>query len=207
MRPGVVRDVPLRTRTEPPEIVNQTFYFLNKSKTKWVCVGLAPHLRLTPIVKICGKGQGICFGEAEWKQFVDSQGILLNYFYATDTPWPAMHIGPKTIYFQTINQKRIVKIQDMDENELYLGYESVIECVELLQLIEHRLDMLKSQQFNNYYNNMINTLATMPGDFKVNIKTMLQSNKDCANACAMKELVHFNSEKIAVDLEVARVTM
>lgn len=207
IRSGFVGDVPIQMGT--PALLSETVYFLNKSKCKWVCIGLAPHLRFSPVVKLCGtKTSGIWFTEEEWKQLVDNQGVLLNYFNAVDTPWPPMSIGIKTIHFHTMTQnKRLIKIQDMGEKEIFLGWESVLECMELISLIEYRLDMLRNQQFYNYYNDVLKRIVATPGDFKMNLKMLLQSTKKCVNSCALKELLHFNPEKISVDCEIMQCTM
>lgn len=204
---GVVPS-PTVKKLQPPMLIKQTLYFLNKSKSKFVSIGLAQQLRFTPVVQLWGmKNQGVWFSETEWKQLVENQGVLLNYFYATDTPWSPMKLGFKTIYFQTVEQKRVIKIEDMCETEIYLGWESLLEFVELIPLIDNQLKMISNHQFRNYYNDMLNKIVIMTGDCMVNIKKELQSAKECANTYAMMELLHFHPEKIAVDLEMVKCMM
>ncbi|KAF5274917.1 hypothetical protein FQA39_LY18695 [Lamprigera yunnana] len=42
-----------------------------------------------------------------------------------DTMWKPRQIGLKTLTFEMIEEKKILKIEDMSGNEVYLGWESV----------------------------------------------------------------------------------
>ncbi|KAF5273864.1 hypothetical protein FQA39_LY00979 [Lamprigera yunnana] len=47
--------------------------------------------------------------------------------------WKPRQIGSKTLTFEMIEEKKILKIEDMSENEVYLGWESVSEKYSLLK--------------------------------------------------------------------------
>lgn len=187
-------------------LLNQSIYFLNKSKTKYICIGLSPHINFYPIVKVCGvKNQCVLFDENEWDMLLENQGILLNYFHTTDTQWTPMKLGSKVISFQTVEYRKILKIVDAGESEVYLGWESLTELWDLIPLIKYRLNVLGSQGFNEFYSNVINGIVDMPGDFKTNITNILHPLKDTKseNVCCMMEILQFAPEKIGVDIEVA----
>ncbi|KAK9711736.1 hypothetical protein QE152_g25299 [Popillia japonica] len=53
------------------QLLGEKLYFLNKSHSKWICVGLLPDLDFEPTIKIVGvKKQCIAFNEAEWERFM-----------------------------------------------------------------------------------------------------------------------------------------
>lgn len=188
-------------------LISQCIYFLNKSKSKCVCVGLSAHLTFSPAVKLFGlRNQCMFFDETEWKLVTENLENLMNYFHAGDTPWPPMKIGSKTIMFQTVAKNKVIKFQDLGDSELYLGWESLAELRELLPIISYRVDTLASQEFKMFYDSIIEGVAEMPGNFKVNIMNILAPLKElhCENMCSMLEILHFLPEKICVDMEVAK---
>ncbi|KAF5301655.1 hypothetical protein FQA39_LY10702 [Lamprigera yunnana] len=56
------------------------------------------------------------------EQLRDKYKIGRNTF---DTMWKPRQIGSKTLTFEMIEEKKILKIEDMSGNEVYLGWESV----------------------------------------------------------------------------------
>ncbi|KAF5292739.1 hypothetical protein FQA39_LY13898 [Lamprigera yunnana] len=56
-----------------------------------------------------------------------------------DTMWKPRQIGSKTLTFEMIEEKKILKIEDMSGNEVYLGWESVSEVWSLESVLRYRL--------------------------------------------------------------------
>ncbi|KAF5280951.1 hypothetical protein FQA39_LY17910 [Lamprigera yunnana] len=56
-----------------------------------------------------------------------------------DTMWKPRQIGSKTLTFEMIKEKKILNIEDMSENEVYLGWESVSEVWSLESVLSYRL--------------------------------------------------------------------
>ncbi|KAF5290112.1 hypothetical protein FQA39_LY14893 [Lamprigera yunnana] len=102
-------------------LLNQTIYYLNKSKSKWISVGLYYPFEFASVVKIFGRSrQYVIFKEEEWIQFHEQRENINKYFQTFDTMWKPRQIGSKTLTFEMIEEKKILKIEDMSGNEVYL---------------------------------------------------------------------------------------
>ncbi|XP_031359270.1 uncharacterized protein LOC116182857 [Photinus pyralis] len=190
------------------QLFNQYSYSLNKSQSKFVSVGLSPDISLLPVVKLSGvKGQYIVFDEKEWKAFLEQQGVITNYFYSTYAIWHPIKILTKTIDFLTISDRRVIKISELGPYEIYLGWESILELWNKLDLIKFRLNCMSSEEFGNFYTNLITGVAGMPGEPKTNIMNVLDPLMaiNCNNAGIMLEVVTLLPGKVELDVEVAKV--
>ncbi|KAF5301954.1 hypothetical protein FQA39_LY10524 [Lamprigera yunnana] len=76
-------------------LLNQPIHYLNKSKSKWSSVGLYYPFEFTSVEK------------------------------TFDTMWKPTQIVSKTLTFEMIAEKKILRIEDMHGNKIYLSYESV----------------------------------------------------------------------------------
>ncbi|KAF5289349.1 hypothetical protein FQA39_LY15135 [Lamprigera yunnana] len=121
-------------------LLNQTIYYLNKSKSKWISVGLYYPFEFASVVKIFGRSKKyVIFKEEEWIQFHEQRENINKYFQTFDTMWKPRQIGSKTLTFEMIEEKKILKIEDMSGNEVYLGWESVSEVWSLESVLRYRL--------------------------------------------------------------------
>ncbi|KAF5302135.1 hypothetical protein FQA39_LY10470 [Lamprigera yunnana] len=78
-------------------LLNQTIYYLNKSKSKWISVGLYYPFEFASVVKIFGRSkQYVIFKEEEWIQFHEQRENINKYFQTFDTMWKPRQIGSKT---------------------------------------------------------------------------------------------------------------
>ncbi|KAF5289316.1 hypothetical protein FQA39_LY15154 [Lamprigera yunnana] len=91
-------------------LLNQTIYYLNKSKSKWISGG---------------SKQYVLFKEDEWIQFHEQRENINKYFHTCDMMWKPRQIGSKTLMFEMIEEKKILNIENMCGNKVYLGWESV----------------------------------------------------------------------------------
>lgn len=79
--------------------------------------------------------------------------------------------------FLVIDGKKIIKIEDYDCG-IFLGWESVNELWNLLTLILYRIDLLKSQGFNAFYDAVLVGVSKVPGDVINNITDLINAMKD-----------------------------
>ncbi|KAF5281637.1 hypothetical protein FQA39_LY17752 [Lamprigera yunnana] len=148
-------------------LLNQTIYYLNKSKSKWISVGLYYPFEFASVVKIFGRSkQYVIFKEEEWIQFHEQRENINKYF---DTMWKPRQIGSKTLTFEMIEEKKILKIEDMSGNEVYLCWESMSEVWSLESVLRYRLSYSSGSNFKYFYEDVIRAVAEMSGDVKINI--------------------------------------
>ncbi|KAF5276079.1 hypothetical protein FQA39_LY00875 [Lamprigera yunnana] len=115
-------------------LLNQIIYYLNKSKSKWISVGLYYPFEFASVVKIFGRSkQYVIFKEEDWIQFHEQRENINKYFQTCDMMWKPRQIGSKILTFEMIKKKKILKIENMCENKVCLGWESVSEKYSLLK--------------------------------------------------------------------------
>ncbi|KAF5296770.1 hypothetical protein FQA39_LY12288 [Lamprigera yunnana] len=76
-----------------------------------------------------------------------SDNIKNNYFTTFETMWKPRQIVSKTLMFEMIKEKKILRVEDMCENEVYLGWESVSEIWSLVSVLNYRLSYSCEIQF------------------------------------------------------------
>ncbi|KAF5270119.1 hypothetical protein FQA39_LY08531 [Lamprigera yunnana] len=88
-------------------LLNQRIYYLNKSRSKWISVGLYHPFEFASVVKIFGRSkQYVIFKEEEW---------------TCDMMWKPRQIGSETLTFEMIEEKKILRIEDVCGNEVHFG--------------------------------------------------------------------------------------
>ncbi|KAF5287819.1 hypothetical protein FQA39_LY15680 [Lamprigera yunnana] len=153
---------------------NQTIYYLNKSKSKWISVGFYYPFEFASVVKIFGRSkQYVIFKEEEWIQFHEQRENINKYFQTFDTMWKPRQIGSKTLTFEMMEEKKILKIEDMSGNEVYLGWESVSQVWSLESVLRYRLSYSSGSNFKYFYEDVIRAVAEMSGDVKINIYNII----------------------------------
>ncbi|KAF5271858.1 hypothetical protein FQA39_LY07998 [Lamprigera yunnana] len=90
-----------------------------------------------------------------------------------DTMWKPRQIGSKTLKFDMVEEKKILRIEDMCGNKVYLSWESVSEVWSLESVFSYRLSFSSSSNFKNFYEEVIKTVAGMSGNAKINIYNIL----------------------------------
>ncbi|KAF5283556.1 hypothetical protein FQA39_LY17302 [Lamprigera yunnana] len=119
-------------------LLNKRIYYLNKSKSKWISVGLYYPFEFASVVKIFGRSkQYVIFKEEEWIQFHEQRENINKYFQTCDMMWKPSQIGSKT--FEMIEERKILRTADVCGNEVYLGWESVSEIWSLQTVLSYRL--------------------------------------------------------------------
>ncbi|KAF5294531.1 hypothetical protein FQA39_LY13385 [Lamprigera yunnana] len=187
-------------------LLNQTIYYLNKSKSKWISVGLYYPFEFASVVKIFGRSkQYVIFKEEEWIQFHEQRENINKYFQTFDTMWKPRQIGSKTLTFEMIEEKKILKIEDMSGNEVYLGWESVSEVWSLESVLRYRLSYSSGSNFKYFYEDVIRAVAEMSGDVKINIYNIINRlSEKSDDVCYMLEVLLFMPEKALFDVQLER---
>ncbi|KAF5283633.1 hypothetical protein FQA39_LY17262 [Lamprigera yunnana] len=187
-------------------LFNQTIYYLNKSKSKWISVGLNYPFEFASVVKIFGRSkQYVKFKEEECIQFQEQRENINKYFQIVDTMWKPRQIGLKTLLFEMIERKKILKIEDMSGNEVYLGWESVSEVWSLESVLRYRLSGSSASNFKYFYEDVIMAVAEMSGDVKINIYNIINRlSEKSDDVCCMLEVLLFMPEKALFDVQLER---
>lgn len=175
-------------------LVNQHIYFLNKSNSKYICVGLSPHLNFAPIVKICDfKNQLVVLNKLEWLGIIENEGVICNYFHSNSiSGHPNWNIGTLSAICESIGQTKVLQFVDSAQRGIYLGCPSIDELFALKAIINQRLCALEKINFNEFYKIVINAAKDLPGDIKENIKKIIDSIDGTLDleVCLMREILH-----------------
>ncbi|KAF5285942.1 hypothetical protein FQA39_LY16493 [Lamprigera yunnana] len=187
-------------------LLNQTIYYLNKSKSKWISVGLYYPFEFVSVVKIFGRSkQYVIFKEEEWIQFHEQRENINKYFQTFDTMWKPRQISSKTLTFEMIEEKKILKIEDMSGNEVYLGWESVSEVWSLESVLRYRLSYSSGSNFKYLYEDVIRAVAEMSEDVKINIYHIINRlSEKSDDVCCMLEVLLFMLEKALFNVQLER---
>ncbi|KAF5284098.1 hypothetical protein FQA39_LY17109 [Lamprigera yunnana] len=122
-----------------------------------------------------------------------------------DTMWKPRQIGSKTLTFEMIEEKKILKIEDMSGNEVYLGWESVLEVWSLESVLRYRLSYSSGSNFKYFYEDVIRAVAEMSGDVKINIYNIINRlSEKSDDVCCMLEVLLFMPEKALFDVQLKR---
>lgn len=134
------------------KLLNSKVYYINNSNSKYVNIGLNI-CDFKPRILIGGQtGFYIVFTEENWKNFLNQQGILVNYFHSNLIDTSPLHFDDITIYFEKINDTYIIKIQKSDGFYVRLAKETLDKLWDIEELINYRIQMLKNQEFEKYFN-------------------------------------------------------
>lgn len=167
--------------------LNEKQFFLNKSKSKFVGVGISYNFGYKPYIKLSGlKSDSVFFTETEWLQFLEYQGIITNYFYTMDIQNPIKH-GNITLSFEKVNTSFFIKVQK-DLNYVSLAFDTVCTLWNTLPLIKYRIDIIKRQQFSEYINNL-----------KLRLRNKTNLHREVMEIIRPEE--NLNSENISTVLE------
>ncbi|KAF5294227.1 hypothetical protein FQA39_LY13475 [Lamprigera yunnana] len=159
-------------------LLNQTIYYLNKSKSKWISVGLYYPFEFASVVKIFGRSkQYVIFKEEEWIQFHEQRENINKYFQTFDTMWKPRQIGSKTLTFEMIEEKKILKIEDMSGNEVHLGWESVSEVWSLESVLRYRYRLSYSSEVLLFMPERHYLMYNLKDVFKNKVRSVLKNSR------------------------------
>ena len=114
-------------------------------------------------------GQSIILNEREWQELLENQGILINYFLSDmQSGNQTLPLLSKNIAFQTFNGIKLIKIEG-EGCGVYLARKSMFELWYIVPLIQLKLDMLKRQQFVEFYYSVLRGILNIPGNMEDNV--------------------------------------
>ncbi|KAF5290979.1 hypothetical protein FQA39_LY14510 [Lamprigera yunnana] len=104
-----------------------------------------------------------------------------------------------------IEEKKILRIEDICGNEVYLGWESVSEVWSLETVLSYRLSYSSASNFKHFYDDEISAVAEMSGDANTNIySTVNRLLEKSDDVCCMLEVLLFMPEKALFDVQLER---
>lgn len=180
-------------------LINERQYYLNKSRTKVISVGLS--LDLQPTIKISGKSQKIILNEEEWEKLLVYEGVITNFFYSACPDWNQIDFKNVAINFIFINDTRVIKLNKSRHFEVFLAEESIIEIFKLQQIINYNLGHLKNQNFKQFYEINLQTLYTEENNSSnENIEKILAEKTPNENILTLRILLYYHPGKVAEDI-------
>ncbi|KAF5305365.1 hypothetical protein FQA39_LY09194 [Lamprigera yunnana] len=179
---------------------------INSPQARFIVQRLYYPFEFASVVKIFGRSkQYVIFKEEEWIQFHEQRENINKYFQTFDTMWKPRQICSKTLTFEMIEEKKILKIEDMSGNEVYLGWESVSEVWSLESVFRYRLSYSSGSNFKYFYEDVIRAVAEMSGDVKINIYNIINRlSEKSDDVCCMLEVLLFMPEKALFDVQLER---
>lgn len=182
-----------------PQLLNERYYFLNKSKSKFVSCGLSKDLKTT--IVIGGKGQNIILNEDQWLQFLNNEGVITNFFYTKNPDWSPLEINQTIIYYTTINNVRIIKFfSTFNKCEVFLAENSLLELFKFQKIVNCNIDCLNNLKFKQFYKTILQNVCYMNGSSTTNMENSIASLTPQENVLTLKQLLHHYPEKIEEDI-------
>lgn len=200
-------------KSKSPILLKRRTYPLNRSRSKFVVVGLCGGLPFVPSVQLQGvKKDCVTLEEGEWNAFLEQQAVISNYFNGKDIQQhPVQLSNSKRIHFTYVGQGgaavKVIHVKGVDDDneEIYLGLESILELWEVKPLIEYGIRMLKlsSLEFSTFYTSIVKGVSPLTGDMKINIYSVLDVlNITSDNVECMLEMVKYCEHIIRCDIEI-----
>ncbi|KAF5293898.1 hypothetical protein FQA39_LY13603 [Lamprigera yunnana] len=137
--------------------------------------------------------QYFIFKEDEWIKFHEKLENSNKYFQTCDMMWN--------------QEKKILRIEDVCGNEVYLVYEFVSELWSLETVLNYRLSHSSASNFKHFYDDLIRVVAEISGDANTSIYNILDRlSEKSDNVCGMFEMWILHAEQHwakAIDLKSA----
>lgn len=180
--------------TKQYDLVYKTSYYLNKSKSKSIEIGLEAENYDVGVKLISAKGAVIYLTKLEWDIIVNSKDAIEKYFEINNNQ--GIFIPIFTSYGMAIETSsfdgiRLIKISK-DDGQIYFGKASWIYLFRLVQLIQTRMINLKNLKFKNFFNETLVSCIQLGGDILENIRYIVRPgdmNFSSENAYCMNEIL------------------
>ncbi|KAF5302823.1 hypothetical protein FQA39_LY02003 [Lamprigera yunnana] len=145
------------------------------------------------------------FKKEEWIQFHEQRENINKYFHTCDMMWKPRQISSKTLTFEMIEEKKILRIEDMCGREVYLGWEFMSKVWSLESVLSYRLSYSFGSNFKHFYDDVIRVVADVSGDVKINIYNIVnRPSEKSGDVCCMLEVHFFMPEKTLFDVQLER---
>jgi hypothetical protein len=157
-------------------MLNSKVYYLNCSRSKFICVGMSLD-DFSPLIQIGGQnGYRIYLNEEEWKCFLQSKAYINDFLYSNykdDDSHNPVKCGDVTIYFEKYNENSLIKIKHINEYYVTLNFDSTQKLWELADLVNYRLKIIKNQGFNEYFSVLSENLEKWSEDLIQSVYKLL----------------------------------
>lgn len=176
-------------------------YFLNKSKSKWISVGLDSYANFEPVIRLMGgRGQCITLDSTMWGEFKASKDAI-NKAINSKTADNFMNINKLSISFIWVDNYRKVLKGSVGSDSIYLSYESLRELWKVSDVVTFRLGLLESYHFADFYYTCLDLAATFEGDLRQRLETVF--NGSCTEYIAIfKELLVNGIDRVMFDFDI-----
>lgn len=176
-------------------LLSERRIYLNKSKCKFVSVGLSYDLCLAPCVRISGeKNDYVTFSETEWDDFLSYQKIIDNNLHCCR---PNESVDGRGFYaeFKLLPNCTIIKIIK-NNTHVHLSTNTIATLWEVLPLIKYRLGMVRRLEFANYFKVLQKGLQYSGGDIISNALKILnlEENPYSENINTALEFIYSHPE-------------
>lgn len=187
-------------------LVGQTIYFLNKSCSKWICIGLHPQRNFEAVVRIVGiKKQSICFDVNAWAYFLSQCELFRKTAEESSSrflPPPRYEKGFKISTECFDGKSRIFKMEK-EGDYLYLALEGVMEVMRLSSVVDYRLEFLRDLNYSKYYNDIVDYLSRGEEEVPTAIEKALNGEMT-EQACITNELSLYWIDKMQGDIDLIK---
>ncbi|KAF5296252.1 hypothetical protein FQA39_LY12589 [Lamprigera yunnana] len=125
--------------------------------------------------------------------------------WTCDMMWKPRQIGSKTLTFEMIEENKILRIEDVCGNKVYLVWESVSEVWSLQTVLKYRLIYSSGSNFKHFHDDVIGAVTEMSGDVKINIYNIVNRlSEKSDDVCCMLDILLFMPEKVLFDVQIER---
>ncbi|KAI4461437.1 l1 transposable element-related [Holotrichia oblita] len=167
------------------QLIGQSSYFLNKSGSKWLTVGLSPAAGFVPIVQIKSVNACIFFTQEEWEEFCKTEGCSPNH----------------QMEASSYRDIQIIRLKSRGQ-QIVLSTETYNNIYHLQELINQKISVLTSSDFVSFYNHVLKSCAKMDGDLYSNIITLLATHINSQNTMYMLEVLYITYNTVFLDFEI-----
>lgn len=178
--------------------LNGKVYYLNKSQSKYVNIGLHSN-NFSPCLQFGGsKCKPVMFSEEDWRCLLQYQGIITNYLYSHECSFDPIKTKNFTITFDMFEESPVIKVT---QNDFYVvfGSQSIFCLWQIIPLIDYRIDILKRQNFNDYFHVLASNLRNYEGSALLDkVFKVMSTNQipDSENVSTVLELLHMYPDDI-----------
>lgn len=138
-------------------------YFLNRSQSKYVVIGISPTRGFNITIRICSTKSNQCvqFTEYEWQSFWEKESMIVSCFTFQTVYQDVLWELEKSYKFERVNNDVVLRITDVSYNsEVYLGRVSFWKLQEVKELINLYMEWLKISGIEKTYEELRTSIRT-----------------------------------------------
>lgn len=183
-------------------LINSKVYYLNKSQSKYITVGLTLS-DFKPSLLFGGNNcKTIALSEEDWNSLLKYQDVITSYFYSCNSLLDPIEERNFIVTFEKIKDTPVIRFKHNDYY-IFLGSQSVYCLWQIIPVIEYRLDILRKQKFNTYFNVLVSNIENHQGNILDRVFSAVSSNQNpnSENVSTMLELLHIYPEELKLNFK------